>query len=67
VITARNRKGNEPAIFQYARTDENGNCSFNLEKEGDWFFYATHMITSPDKNDTDWESFWTTFSFGLKK
>lgn len=67
MITARNRKGNEPAIFQYARTDENGNCSFNLEKEGDWFFHATHMITSPDKNDTDWESFWTTFSFGLKK
>jgi len=66
-ITARNRKGNELAIFQYSRTDENGICSFKLEREGDWFFHSTHMIESPDKNDTDWESFWTTFSFGLKE
>lgn len=66
-ITARNRKGNEPAIFQYSRTDENGICSFKLEREGDWFFHATHMIESPDKNDTDWESFWTTFSFGMEE
>ena len=65
VITARNRLGNEPAIFQYSRTDENGLCSFKLEREGDWFFHATHMIASSQQNDTDWESFWTTFSFGL--
>ncbi|UOB19184.1 DUF4198 domain-containing protein [Abyssalbus ytuae] len=67
VITARNRMGNEPAIVQYSRTDENGICSFKLEREGDWFLHATHMIPSPDKNDSDWESFWTTFSFGLKE
>jgi len=66
VITARNRKGNEPAIFQYSRTDENGKCSFKLERDGDWFLHSTHMIESPDKKDADWESFWTTFSFGIK-
>ena len=66
-ITARNRKGNEPAIFQYSKTDEHGVCSFKLEREGNWFFHATHMIESPDKNDTDWERFWTTFSFGLEE
>lgn len=66
-ITARNRKGNEPAIVQYSRTDEDGICSFKLEREGDWFFHSTHMIESPDKNDADWESFWTTFSFGMKE
>ncbi|MFD1315125.1 DUF4198 domain-containing protein [Namhaeicola litoreus] len=65
VITARNRTGNESATFQYARTDENGICSFKLEREGDWFVHATHMIPSPDQNDTDWESFWTSYSFGL--
>lgn len=65
VITARNRNGNEPSISQYSKTDENGMCSFKLERQGDWFFHATHMIPSPDKNDTDWESFWTAFSFGL--
>ena len=65
VITARNRSGNEPAIFQYSRTDDDGKCAFKLEREGDWFFHATHMIASSNQNDTDWESFWTTFSFGL--
>ncbi len=65
VITARNRRGNEPSISQYSRTDEDGICTFKLERPGDWFFHATHMLPSPDKNDTDWESFWTTFSFGL--
>ena len=67
VITARNRIGNEPAIFQYSRTDDKGVCSFKLEREGVWFFHSTHMIVSPDKNDTDWESFWTTFSFGIEE
>lgn len=66
-ITARNRKGNEAAIFQYSKTDENGICSFKLERDGEWFLHATHMIASPDKSDTDWESFWTTFSFGMKE
>ncbi|MEO6347961.1 MAG: DUF4198 domain-containing protein [Aquaticitalea sp.] len=67
VITARNRIGNEPAIFQYSRTDDKGLCSFKMEREGIWFIHSTHMIASPDKNDTDWESFWTTFSFGIEE
>ncbi|MGB3775895.1 MAG: DUF4198 domain-containing protein, partial [Leeuwenhoekiella sp.] len=67
VITARNRIGNESAIYQYSRTDNKGNCSFKLEREGIWFFHATHMIPSQDKDGTDWESFWTTFSFGLEE
>jgi uncharacterized GH25 family protein len=67
VITARNRIGNEPAIFQYSRTDEKGICSFKLEREGDWFFHATHMIPSTAKDEADWESFWTTFSFGIQE
>ncbi len=66
-ITARNRLGNESATYQYSRTDANGKCSFKLEREGIWFFHATHMIPSLDKNDADWESFWTTFSFGMKE
>ncbi len=65
VITARNRKGNEPSISQYSRTDSHGICSFKLERSGDWFLHSTHLIPSPDKKDTDWESFWTTYSFGV--
>ena len=67
VITARNRNGSEPSISQYARTDNDGICSFKLERQGDWFFHATHMIPSPDRKDADWESFWTAFSFGLEE
>jgi uncharacterized GH25 family protein len=66
VITARNRIGNKSAAYQYSRTDESGLCSFKLEREGDWFIHATHMIPSRDKNKSDWESFWTTFSFGIR-
>jgi len=66
VITARNRNGNEPSISQYSRTNEEGICTFKLEKKGDWFLHATHMIPSRNQKESDWESFWTTFSFGLK-
>lgn len=67
VITARNRIGNESATFQYSRTDDKGICSFKLEREGIWFLHSTHMIASPDRTGTDWESFWTTFSFGIEE
>lgn len=67
VITARNRVGNEPATVQYSRTDANGICSFKLEREGNWFFHATHMIPSTDQTEADWESFWTTLSFGFQE
>lgn len=64
VITARNRIGNKPSICLYSKTDINGICSFKLERQGDWFLHATHMIPS-DTKDADWESFWATYSFGL--
>jgi len=66
VITARNRDGNLPVLSQYSRTDNNGMCSFKLEREGDWFLHATHMIAATDQKDIDWESFWTTYSFGFE-
>jgi len=63
VITVRNR--NEASIHQYSQTDNTGICSFKLERKGTWFFHATHIIASTDKSKSDWESFWTTFSFAL--
>lgn len=65
VITARNRLGGDAAISQYARTDAAGICTFKLERAGEWFFHATHMIPCPDPDDVLWESFWTAYSFGL--
>ncbi|HEU4472457.1 MAG TPA: DUF4198 domain-containing protein [Flavisolibacter sp.] len=66
VITARNRTGSEPAIALTARTDAAGICSFRLSRKGEWFLHATHMIPCPDQNDSDWESFWTSYSFALE-
>lgn len=64
-ITARNRLGSEAANVYTSRTDANGNCSFKLTRKGDWVLHATHMVPCPDKSDSDWESFWTSYSFGL--
>ncbi len=66
VITARNRRGAEAATEQYSRTDAEGICSFKLERGGEWFVHATHMLPSPAGAGTDYDSFWTTYSFGLR-
>ena len=56
-----------PALALTARTDATGVCTFRLPKEGDWFLHATHMIACADQTDSDWESFWASYSFGIKK
>lgn len=66
VITARNRTGNENSMFLTARTDANGICSFKLSRKGEWFIHATQMIPCPDKTDSDWESFWASYSFEIQ-
>lgn len=66
LITARNRTGNENALAITARTNEKGICTFALIRKGEWFIHATHMIACPDKKDSDWESFWASYSFGME-
>ena len=66
LITARNRTGNENALAITARTNEKGICTFALVRKGEWFIHATHMIACPDKKDSDWESFWASYSFGME-
>jgi uncharacterized GH25 family protein len=66
IITARNRTGNESATEQLSRTDNTGICSFKLSREGDWFIHVTHMIPCTDITDSDWESFWASYSFGME-
>jgi uncharacterized GH25 family protein len=65
MITARSRTGNQSAIALKARTDAKGICSFNLSRAGEWFIHVTHMTPSTDKNDTEWESFWASYSFQI--
>jgi len=66
VITARNRTGNQNTLFLTSRTDKNGICSFKLPRNGEWFLHATQMIPCPDKTDSNWESFWTSYSFEIE-
>ena len=65
VMTARNRVGGENTILLSSRTNANGICSFKLPRKGEWFIHATQMIPCPDKADSDWESFWASYSFAV--
>lgn len=65
IITARNRKGDEPSLGLTARTDAKGICYFKLQRAGEWFIHATHMIPCADKADADWGSFWASYSFEI--
>jgi uncharacterized GH25 family protein len=65
-MTARNRIGSLPPTTQIAKTDQQGVCEFEITRNGDWFIHGTHMIPCPEKEEADWESFWASFSFGIK-
>jgi uncharacterized GH25 family protein len=66
VITIRNRTGGQAATRQLARTDTRGICRFILNRKGDWFLHATHMIACPQPAEADWESHWVSYSFGME-
>ena len=63
VITARSRTGSQAPAALMSRTDGQGICSFLIKTKGEWFLHATHMISCADKTDSDWESFWVSYSF----
>ncbi len=65
IITARNRTGSENLIALTSRTDTHGICSFMMVRKGEWFIHTTQMIPCHDKNDSDWESFWASYSFEI--
>ena len=65
IVTARNRKGNEAAIALLSRTNKDGICYFKLKRDGEWFLHVTHIIVSGDLSDSDWESFWASYSFAV--
>lgn len=65
VITARNRLGSESAMFATSRTNVKGVCNFKITRNGEWFIHATHMIPCLDLLDSDWESFWASYSFQI--
>jgi hypothetical protein len=48
-----------------AVTDARGDVRFTLDREGTWLIRATHMVRCEGCADADWESFWSSYSFGL--
>ena len=47
------------------KTDANGRISFRLDEAGTWMVRLTHMVPSAD-SDADWESFWASYTFGVR-
>jgi uncharacterized GH25 family protein len=48
-----------------ARTNADGEVSVRLEAGGAWLLRLVHMVPCRDCGYTDWESYWTSFSFAV--
>lgn len=66
VVTIRNRKADDNPVSFLTKTNSEGICSFKITKSGTWAVHLTHMIPCPDKKDCDWESFWASYTFGVR-
>lgn len=65
-VFADNRDGIQFSTIKLT-TDANGKVSFKLATRGVWLIRSVHMQRCEKKcGDSDWESFWATFTFGLK-
>lgn len=52
---------------QATATTDDGAASFTLNGSGRWLIRLVHMRRCrTDCSDVDWESFWTSYSFGMK-
>lgn len=48
-----------------AVTNARGEVDFTLDREGTWLVRATQMVRCEGCADADWESFWSSYSFGV--
>jgi uncharacterized GH25 family protein len=51
---------------QTAVTGKDGIASVKLDGAGTWLVRLVHMRRCADREEADWDSFWASFSFGLK-
>lgn len=65
-VTIRNREADDNAISFLTKTNVDGIFSFKITKGGTWAVHLTHMIPCSDKKDCDWESFWASYTFGIR-
>ncbi len=65
-VFADNRNG-EKFSKQKMKTDNNGIVEVKLNNRGTWLVRLVFMRRCMDQcGDTDWESFWGSYSFGVK-
>lgn len=66
VLTARNITLNKPSMHLLQEPTAKTSVLLSLAVRVTGFIHSTHMIPYPDKADSDWESFWASYSFGLE-
>jgi len=64
-ISAYNRIGDDTKT-QEARTDDQGQVEFTLDRSGLWLIRLVHMQRCENVSEFDWESFWAAYLFELK-
>ncbi|MEO1978888.1 MAG: hypothetical protein ABGZ24_00045, partial [Fuerstiella sp.] len=50
---------------QEARTGEDGQVKFTLDRSGLWLIRLVHMQRCNGVPDIEWESFWAAYSFQM--
>jgi uncharacterized GH25 family protein len=53
-------------LGQTMRTSSDGLVSFKLHTPGEWVIRLVHMRRCERCDDADWESFWGSYSFGMR-
>ena len=48
------------------RTDADGRVMIRLDRDGDWFARALHMVPATEFEDADWQSWFSTLTFGVR-
>lgn len=64
-VAAYNRSGDDTKT-QEARTDDQGQVQFMLDRSGHWLIRLVHMQRCENVRGFEWESFWAAYSFQLK-
>ena len=67
LVTAHHRPAPERGTVGTltARTDADGEVSFRIAAGGAWLLRLVHMVPCRGCSYTDWESYWTSFSFAV--
>ncbi len=64
-VFALHRAG-EKVVEVRATTSAEGEASFKLAKSGPWLVRLVHMRRAARDKEADWESFWSSLSFGIR-